>query len=83
MAVSKDDYVDFVVQYGGNTERCRVTGTALLNRERASRASTSHGMLIAIYVKHLAEIECLALAKLQRSGHSERGIVITTEDLNP
>jgi len=27
MAVSNDDYVDFIVQYGGNTERCRVTGT--------------------------------------------------------
>ncbi len=56
MAVSNDDYVDFVVQYGGNTERCRVTGTALLNRERASRTNTNHGMLIAIYVKYLAEI---------------------------
>ena len=83
MAVSNDDYVDFIVQYGGNTERCRVTGTALLNMERASRTNTNHGMLIAIYVKHLAEIECLALAKLQRFGHTDRGILITTEDLNP
>lgn len=83
MAVSNNDHVDFVVQYGGYTERCRVTGTALLNRERVPRSSTSRGMLIAIYVKHLAEIECLALAKLQRSGHTDRGILITTEDLNP
>lgn len=83
MAVSNDDYVDFVVQYGGNTERCRVTGTALLNRERAGRTNTNHGMLIAIYVKYLAEIEGLALAKLQRFGHTDRGILITTEDLNP
>lgn len=83
MAVSSEDHVDFVVQYGGNTERCRVTATALLKRERMSRAGSSHGRLIAIYIKHLAEIECIALAKLQRLGHTERGIVITTEDLNP
>lgn len=43
MAVSNDNYVDFDVQYGGNTERRRVTGTALLNRERASRTNTNHG----------------------------------------
>lgn len=48
-----------------------------------SRAGSSHGRLIAIYIKHLAEIECIALAKLQGLGHTERGIVITTEDLNP
>jgi len=83
MAVSSDDHVDFVVQYGGNTERCRVTGTALLNRARASRTNMNHGKLIAIYVRHLAEIECLALAKLQRVGHTDRGIVITSADLNP
>ena len=83
MAVSNDDHVDFVVQYGGNTERCRITGAALLSRERLSQSSSSHGKLIAIYVKHLAEIECIALAKLHRLGHTGRGILITTEDLTP
>jgi hypothetical protein len=39
--------------------------------------------LIAIFVRHRAEIEHLALAKLQREGHSARGVVVTTEDLNP
>ena len=37
--------------------------------------------LIAIFVRHQAEIEHLALAKLQREGHSARGVVVTTEDM--
>jgi hypothetical protein len=69
MAVAGGDYVHFVVEYGGKIEKCRVTETALLN-ERMSR-------------KDRAEIEHLALAKFQRQGHSDRGVVVTTEDLNP
>jgi hypothetical protein len=37
----------------------------------------------SLSLKHRAEIEHLALAKLQREGHSDRGVVVTTEDLNP
>lgn len=37
MAVAGGDYVHFVVEYGGKIEKCRVTETALLNRERMSR----------------------------------------------
>jgi hypothetical protein len=37
MVVAGGDYVHFVVEYGGKFEKCRVTETALLNRERVSR----------------------------------------------
>lgn len=80
---TSSDYVDFVVEYGGATEKCRVTATALLNRERMSKKEINHGQLIAIFVRHRAEIEHLAVAKLQREGHTPRGVVITSEDLNP
>src|ERR1700688_828822 len=81
MAVAGGDYVHFVVEYGGTIEKCRVTETALLNRDRMSRKDAGHAQLIAIFVRHRAEIEHLALAKLQREGHSDRGVVVTTEDL--
>lgn len=81
MVVAGGDYVHFVVEYGGKIEKCRVTETAL--RERMSRKDAVHAQLIAIFVRHRAEIEHLALAKLQREGHSDRGVVVTTEDLNP
>jgi len=80
MVVAGGDYVHFVVEYGGKLEKCRVTETALLNRERMD---AGYAQLIAIFVRHRAEIEHLALAKLQREGHSDRGVVVTTEDLNP
>jgi hypothetical protein len=81
MVVAGGDYVHFVVEYGGKIEKCRVTETALLNRERMKDAGFAQ--LIAIFVRHRAEIEHLARAKLQREGHSDRGVVVTTEDLNP
>ena len=81
MVVAGGDYVHFVVEYGGKIEKCRVTETALLNRERVSRKA-GHAQLTAIFVRHRAEIEHLALAKLQREGHSDRGVEVTTEDLN-
>ena len=56
---------------------------ALLNRERVSRKDAGYTQLITIFVRHRAEIERLALAKLLREGHSSRGVVVTTEDLNP
>jgi hypothetical protein len=83
MVVAGGDYVHFVVEYGGKIEKCRVTETALLNRERMSRKDVGYAQLIAIFVRHRAEIEHLALAKLQREGHSDRGVVVTTDDLNP
>jgi hypothetical protein len=82
MADVRNDYIDFIVQYAGKTERCRVTKAALLNREPTSKKDTGHGKLIEIFVKHRAEIESLALAKLGR-GHSDSGVVITNEDLKP
>ena len=78
MVVAGGDYVHFVVEYGGKIEKCRVTETALLNRERMSRKDAGYAQLIAIFVRHRAEIEHLALAKLQREGHSDRGVVVTT-----
>ena len=83
MVVAGGDYVHFVVEYGGKTEKCRVTEIALLNRERLSKKDAGHAQLIAIFVRHRAEIEHLAVAKLQREGHTPRGVVITSEDLNP
>ncbi len=83
MAVVSGDYVDFVVRHGGNTERCRITEAALLNRDGAANEHLNHGQLIAIFVKHRAEIEYLALAKMQREEHSDQGFILTTEDLNP
>ena len=82
-AVARRGYVNFFVEYGGKTKRCRVTETALLNRARVSKEDTSSAQLIAIFVKHRAEIERLALAKLQQEGHSDRGVVVTDEDLTP
>ena len=83
MVVAGGDYVHFVVECGGKIEKCRVTEAALLNRERMSRKDAGYAQLIAIFVRNRAEIEHLALAKLQREGHSDRGVVVTTEDLNP
>ncbi len=82
MAVVSGDCINFVVKYGGNTEKCRVTGAALLIKEHARRRDTSPCELVEIFVRHRAEIEGLALAKLWRSGHTENGIVITSADLN-
>jgi Protein of unknown function (DUF1488) len=83
MVVAGGDYVHFVVEYGGKIEKCRVTKAALLNRERMSRKDAGNAQLIAAFVRHRAEIEHLALAKLQRDGHADRGVVVITEDLNP
>jgi Protein of unknown function (DUF1488) len=83
MVVSGGDYVHFVVECSGKLEKCRVTEAALLNREHASRKDAGYTQLITIFVRHRAEIERLALAKLLREGHSSRGVVVTTEDLNP
>lgn len=83
MAVVSGNYVDFVVRYAGNTERCRITEAALLDRERVINEHLNHGQLIAIFVKHRAEIEYLAIAKMQREKHSDHGLVLTTDDLNP
>jgi hypothetical protein len=82
-AAARRGYVNFFVEYGGKPKRCRVTETALLNRARVSKEDTSSAQLIAIFVKHRADIERLALAKLQREGHSDRGVVVTDEDLPP
>ena len=81
MVVAGGDNVHFVVEYGGKIEKCRVTETALLNRERMKgrRLCTAHRYLC----KAPSRIEHLALAKLQREGQSDRGVVVTTEDLNP
>jgi len=68
MVVAGGDYAHFVVEYGGKIEKCRVTETALLNRERMSRKDAGHAQLVAIFVRHRAEIEHLALAKLSCSG---------------
>jgi hypothetical protein len=73
MVVAGGDYVHFVVEYGGKIEKCRVTETALL------KLCTAHRYLC----KAPSRIEHLALAKLQREGQSDRGVVVTTEDLNP
>ena len=51
MAVAGGDYVHFVVEYGGKIEKCRVTETALLNRERMSRKDAGYAQLIAIFVR--------------------------------
>lgn len=40
----------------------------------------SHAQLIAIFVRHRAEIEHLALAKLQREGNSDRGVVVIASE---
>ena len=42
-----------------------------------SRKDAGYAQLIAIFVRHRAEIEHLALAKLKREGHSDRGVVVT------
>jgi hypothetical protein len=47
MVVAGGDYVHFVVEYGGKFEKCRVTETTLLNRERVSRKAAGHAQLIA------------------------------------
>jgi len=53
MVVAGGDYVHFVVEYGGKIEKCRVTETALLNRERISRKDAGYAQLIAIFVIHI------------------------------
>ena len=64
MVVAGGDYVHFVVEYGGKIEKCRVTETALLNRERMSRKDAGYAQLTAIFVRHRAEIEHLALNRI-------------------
>jgi len=83
MAVVIGDCVHFVVEYGGKTQKCRVSDIALLNKERVRKKDASHEELIAIFEKHRAEIERIAVAKLQSGYVSLLGIILTTEDLNP
>src|SRR6476659_1157301 len=47
--------------------------------QKGRRLCTAHRYLC----KAPSRIEHLALAKLQREGQSDRGLVVTTEDLNP
>src|SRR3981189_2544056 len=82
MVIAGGDYVHFFVEYGGKIEKCRVTEAALLTRELMSRKDAGYAQLIAIFVRHRAEIEHLALAKLQREGHSDRGVVVTWPGLS-
>jgi hypothetical protein len=51
MVVAGGDYVHFVVEYGGKIEKCRVTETALLNRERMSRKDAGYAQLIGYLCK--------------------------------
>jgi hypothetical protein len=51
MAAASGNYVHFVVMYGGKTEKCRVTETALLNRERVSKKNMKHERLACVYRK--------------------------------
>ena len=46
-AAARRGYVNFFVEYGGKTKRCRVTETALLNKARVSKEDTSSAQLIA------------------------------------
>jgi len=82
MAVVIGDCVHFVVEYGGKTQKCRVSDIALTNKERVRKQDTSHEQLIAIFEKQ-TEIERIAVAKLQSGYVSLLGIILTTEDLNP
>src|ERR1700737_1372063 len=52
MAVVIGDCVHFVVEYGGKTQKCRVSDIALLNKERVRKKDTSHEELIAIFEEH-------------------------------
>jgi len=82
MTASARDFKFFVV-HGGKAVRCGATQAALLNRAGAStNVFRGREQLIAIFVKHRAEIERIAIAKLQRQGHSDKGVVVTDEDLN-
>ena len=83
MAVVIGDCVHFFVEYGGETQKCRVSDIALLNKERVRKKDTSHEELITIFEKHRAEIERIAVAKLQSGYVSLLGIILTTEDINP
>jgi hypothetical protein len=83
MAVVIGDCVHFFMEYGGKTQKCRVSDIALLNKERVRKKDTSHEELIAIFEKQRAEIERIAVAKLQSGYVSLLGIILTTEDLNP
>jgi hypothetical protein len=46
-AAARRGYVNFFVEYGGKTKRCRVTEAALLNKARVSKEDTSSALLIA------------------------------------
>ena len=46
-AAARRGYVNFFVEYGGKTKRCRVTETALLNKARVSKEGTRFAQLIA------------------------------------
>ena len=80
MAVVIGDCVHFVVEYGGKTQKCRVSDIALTNKERVRKQDTSHEQLIAIFEKHQTEIERIAVAKLQSGYVSLLGTILTTEE---
>ena len=83
MAVVIGDCVHFLVEYGGKTQKCRVSDIALTNKEGVRKRDTSHEQLIAIFEKHRAEIERIAVAKLESGYVSLLGVILTKEDLNP
>ena len=82
MAVVIGDCVHFLVEFGGKTQKCRVSDIALTNKEGVRKKGTSHDQLLAIFEKHRAEIERIAVVKLEAGHVSLLGIILTTEDLN-
>lgn len=63
-AAARRGYVNFFVEYGGKTKRCRVTEAALLNKARVSKEDTSSALLITTLR------EALPTASRQHPGES-------------
>lgn len=82
MAAARD-FIHFLIEYAGTPQKARVSVSALLNKERLKPGDASHDKLIRIFIKHRAEIEGIALSKMQRGEISGDGVVVSTEDLNP
>jgi hypothetical protein len=76
------DFIHFLIEYAGTTEKARVSVAALLAKERLKSGDVSHDQLIEIFLKHRVQIEAVALSKMQRGDITREGATVTAEDLN-
>ena len=76
------DFIHFLIDYEGAPRKARVAVAALLSKDRLTFGNVSHDQLIELFIKHHAQIEAIALSKMQRGDISREGATVSSEDLS-